>query len=194
MWNDNAPILSLESILGHVLPKRLWLEFGVATGTTLRQLAALAPAQQKLYGFDWFQGLPEPWMSGGKEFEPKGKFACPQPHDFPANVEIVDGLFQDTLESFLFAHPDDYCGLVHIDCDLYSSARYVLETLGDRLHQAIVVFDEFFIEQQNIENEQRALYDFLAANPRLRAEHLGRHHPHGAVFRFYRILKRELLS
>jgi hypothetical protein len=39
----------------------LFLEFGVATGNTVREIAAHVPAGVTVYGFDSFSGLPGDW-------------------------------------------------------------------------------------------------------------------------------------
>ena len=39
----------------------LYLEFGVATGNTLREIASAAPTGKIVYGFDSFNGLPGNW-------------------------------------------------------------------------------------------------------------------------------------
>ena len=59
----------------------LILEFGVASGATITCLAETEQlSYRKIYGFDWFQGLPERWGS-----YPIGHFACTPP-TVPANV------------------------------------------------------------------------------------------------------------
>lgn len=119
-------------------PAGLFLEFGVASGRTI---TAMAGAHNGLvFGFDSFEGLPEPWYEGYG----KGHFARPDLPDVPANVTLVKGWFQETLPGFLEAHagPVSY---VNMDCDLYSSSRFVLTCLADRLVPGTVIqFDEYF--------------------------------------------------
>jgi hypothetical protein len=43
-------------------PNTLWLEFGVATGTTINYISRFT--NDKVYGFDSFEGLPENWREG----------------------------------------------------------------------------------------------------------------------------------
>ena len=120
--------------LAHVLdlnPTGHALEFGVATGATLRMIAARMPAT----GFDSFTGLPQDWRDGF----PAGTFACDIP-DVPG-ATIVPGLFADTLPHWV---PPADIGLVHIDCDLYASTVTVLTHVGPLLKPgAYIVFDEF---------------------------------------------------
>ena len=106
------------------------LEFGVASGTSAQMIAARLP----LIGFDSFAGLPEFWRP---DFD-AGRFACPVP--VLPGVELVVGLFEDTLPSFTVPP----LALVHIDCDLYSSTVTVLDHIGPHLRPGcVVVFDEF---------------------------------------------------
>src|SRR5690242_17568866 len=142
-----------------VEPNRVWLEFGVATGGTLRMLAQHAPV---IYGFDWFRGLPEDWRDGdGGLQEPRGKFACSLPHDIPANAYLVIGLFESTLPDWLTEHSGPF-GFVHIDCDLYSSTKFVLEQLEPHLDGTVIAFDEIGPFPAGDYHEGRAWREFLA--------------------------------
>ncbi|MBP2320857.1 putative O-methyltransferase YrrM [Kibdelosporangium banguiense] len=114
------------------------LEFGVATGTTL-QVISKARDGKEVYGFDSFEGLPEAWLNG----MPAGAFARDDLPEVPG-AELVVGLFADTLPGFLEKHPG-HIDFLHVDGDLYSSAKTVLENCGPRLRPGSVVqFDEFF--------------------------------------------------
>jgi hypothetical protein len=114
----------------------LFLEFGVAGGDSLRFLNKYLP-NQKIYGFDSFEGLPDEWASW-----PKGHFKCKIPNFNSDNIELKIGMFDKTLPSFLESHKE-HISFVHIDCDLYESTKYVLEQLKDRLIAgSILCFDE----------------------------------------------------
>lgn len=144
----------------------LWLEFGVYRGESLRRIAAGAP--RTVFGFDSFEGLPEDWGPG----HPRGKFslgtAVPLP---PPNSEFVPGLFDATLPSFLDRRPQDRASFVHVDCDLYESARTVLGELASRLKErAVLVFDEFCGLLPD--DEARAFREFLRSTG-LRFRYLG---------------------
>jgi predicted O-methyltransferase YrrM len=134
------------------------LEFGVASGTTIRCLAGSAPLLDRvIYGFDSFQGLPEPW--GNYQ---AGHFACDIP-EVPNNVELIVGMFGKTLPQFLETHPGDVA-LLHLDADLYSSTRTVLEHLSSRIVPgSIVLMDEYFVVP---DEEQRAFAEWLAKTNR----------------------------
>jgi hypothetical protein len=129
----------------------LILEFGVATGGTIRHLAKLFPSRT-IYGFDSFDGLPEAWGDYRA-----GHFACAVP-DVPSNVDLVVGLFAETLPAFLASHPGR-AALVHLDCDLYSSTRTVLDLLSPRIVSGtVIVLDEYWIVEQH---ERRAFDEFI---------------------------------
>ena len=74
---------------------------------------------------------------------------------------LVPGLFEDTLPSFLNDEPGPVAFL-HLDADLYSSTKTVLDLLGDRLVPgSIVVFDEFFNYPGWQQHEYRAWTEFV---------------------------------
>lgn len=144
----------------------LYLEFGVASGNTLRLIAECGPAGS-VYGFDSFEGLPEFWRPG---FD-AGAFATDQLPDVPG-AELVAGWFDETLPGFLDAHPEPVAFL-HLDADLYSSTRTVLLALASRLRAGtVVVFDEYFNFPGWEEHEHRAWVEFVAETG-LTFEYLG---------------------
>lgn len=119
----------------------LALEFGVFKGTSLRALAQHDKVA-RFTGFDSFAGLPEAWHRSPTSTYEAGHFALPRLPLVPANVDLVQGFFDDTLADWLAANQGPV-GFLHIDVDLYSSARHVLDLLTDRLVDgAVVVFDE----------------------------------------------------
>lgn len=130
------------------------LEFGVATGRTIRHWARLWP-NQTIHGFDSFEGLPETWLWNIR----RGHFAQKLPR-VPSNVKLHRGWFDQTLPAWL-----DHLGPVaflHIDSDLYSSAKYVLDTLSDRIVPGtVIVFDEYFNFPGWEQDEFRAWQEFV---------------------------------
>jgi hypothetical protein len=131
------------------------LEFGVWSGTTLEVIARGRDGKD-VYGFDSFQGLPESWRS---TFE-AGTFAV---EELPLveGAELVVGWFDDTLPGFLDAHPGPVA-LLHVDGDLYSSAKTVLDLCGPRLVEgSIVIFDEYFNYPGWEQHEHRAWQEYL---------------------------------
>lgn len=144
----------------------LFLEFGVATGRTLNHWGRIWP-NKTIYGFDGFDGLPEDWTW----FIRKGHFKQKLPK-VRANCELVVGWFDQTLEYFLERNPAPVCFL-HIDCDLYSSTRYVLEQLKPRICPGtIIVFDEYFNFPGWERDEFKAWQEFVKAN-KVKYEYIG---------------------
>ena len=116
----------------------LWLEFGVFRGSTINNMSNYT--KDTVYGFDSFEGLPEFWREGfdAGAFNLEGQL--PSVNN---NVELIKGWFTETLPTFLEAHPSSNITLLHIDCDLYSSTKYVLDTCRYFIKPGcIVVFDE----------------------------------------------------
>ncbi|WP_433801047.1 class I SAM-dependent methyltransferase [Actinomycetospora sp. CA-084318] len=134
------------------------LEFGVYSGTTLRQIVA-ARDDDEVYGFDSFEGLPEDWRAGFRA----GTFAVDAIPEVEG-AELVVGWFSDTLPGFLDAHPGPV-DLLHLDADLYSSTATVLDLVGPRLHPgSVVVFDEYLNHPGWQDGEHRAWREFVAAH------------------------------
>lgn len=136
---------------------QLVLEFGVFSGRTINHLASLA--RVKVYGFDSFEGLPERWRSGF----PQGFFKVDSLPRVKPNVELVKGLFNDTLPAFIQAHPEPV-GFLHIDCDLYSSTQVIFAMLRERIGPGcVIVFDEYFNYPGWQDGEFKAFHEFLDA-------------------------------
>lgn len=149
----------------------LWLEFGVYTGNSIKYIAS--HTDKTVYGFDSFEGLPEKWRDG----YPKGVFKTQAPTDLPSNVKIVEGFFQDTLVSFLASHSGQ-ASFIHMDADLYSSTKYVLDTLilHERISKnCIILFDELinFPGYDGPTSELRALKEWVSENPNIKWKWIG---------------------
>jgi len=137
-----------------------YLEFGVYKGDSINFIASTLP-DKIIYGFDSFEGLPEDWrydlQKGG--FDMNGNL--PQVN---ANVRLIKGWFNETLPEFVKAHPEQ-CAFIHIDCDLYSSTKTVLDTLKNQIGAGTVIaFDEYFNYPGWQEGEYKAFMEFIACN------------------------------
>lgn len=173
--------MPLAEITGHVM------EFGVYRGKTMQHISEYFQAQT-CWGFDSFVGLPEPWYIRSGEnakTHPAGKFdlrlESAQPV-FRDNVELVSGWFKDSIPEWLLYH-DGAVRFLHVDCDLYSSTRTVLDLLNSRIVPGtVIVFDELYPwddpEHYDLwtEGEFRALGEWLAEHdrafrPLLRSSH-----------------------
>jgi hypothetical protein len=149
------PHRTLEHALSLAPSGGMALEFGVFTGTTLKMIATDRQGEQ-IYGFDSFKGLPADWRSGF----PAGHFTVDGLPDVPG-AELVVGWFDDTLPAFLAEHPGPV-DFLHVDGDLYSSAKIVLDLVGPRLHAgSVIVFDEFFNFPNWQEHEYKAWREYV---------------------------------
>lgn len=143
-------------------------EFGVSKGASINLLAENSAAT--VHGFDSFKGLPESWHVGYR----KGAFAEPDGWrpTVRDNVELHVGWFDETLPEFLESHPGPI-SLLHIDCDLYSSAKYVLDTMADRIVSgSVIVFDEYFNYPGWEKHEYKAFQE-LVQQRGLKYEYIG---------------------
>lgn len=135
------------------------LECGVYFGRSLGLIAARTPGL--VHGFDSFQGLPEAWSGN----EPAGAYSTAGrlPRVAP-NVRLHAGWFEHTLPAFFAAHPGPV-RLLHVDCDLYSSTRTVLQAAAGRIVPGtILLFDDFLGYPGFEAHELRAFEEHAAAH------------------------------
>jgi hypothetical protein len=166
----------LEFALGACSIEGLIMEFGVFRGESLRFLAKRV--QQDVHGFDSFEGLPEDWTY----FQKQGRFSLdgkiPEFHE--TNICVYKGWFEQTLPRFLVEH-EGAARLIHIDCDIYSSTRTVLDLAAQRIVKGtIIVFDEYLNYPSWQAHEFRAFQEFVAAN-HLRYRYAGFASSHSSV-------------
>lgn len=126
---------------GHVM------EFGVYQGKTMLAIANYF-RDQTCWGFDSFAGLPEAWYTTNPDIPSHrvGHFDLSR-SDIPtlgSNVRLVKGWFHESIPLWL----DQQSGnikFLHVDCDLYSSTKTVLDLLNDRIKPGTVIaFDEMY--------------------------------------------------
>lgn len=143
----------------------LWLEFGVYQGNTLGMMADRR-RPRLVHGFDSFRGLPERWRNVEfnldlEKYVKKGAFDMNgvPPHIPQTNVAFLVGLFNQTLPRFLSDNPNSTISFLHVDCDLYSSALYVLRKCRPRLARgSVLVFDELVNFREYAYGEALALW------------------------------------
>jgi hypothetical protein len=143
--------------------KILLLEFGVYEGYSIRYFSNINKNINSLFfGFDSFEGLPEPWTSS----HDKGHFSTKgiEPESNDQRISFVKGWFSDTLPPFIVNHKElfedkDTVKIVHFDADLYSSTLFLLTQLWPILPEYYFIFDEF------LGHETRALYNYLQSFP-----------------------------
>jgi O-methyltransferase len=136
-----------------------YLEFGVADGGSFRRMVGEFSHPDSLFvGFDSFVGLPEDWL-----MHKRGAFSnsglTPAVDD--NRVRFVQGWFQNTLHENLPWLRKHLKGrvLIHYDCDLYSSALFVLSSLWPCCSEYHFIMDDF------LQDDIVALHDFSLAYP-----------------------------
>lgn len=136
------------------------VECGVGTGKTLFTLSLLSTLfdmDRHIYGFDSFEGLPEPSRKDAYDvYNPRQaskNFACHKDevierllrsgmaHNFISNnITLVQGWFADTLANY----SGDGIALLHLDVDLYQSYKETLASLYPKVVKGgVIVFDEY---------------------------------------------------
>ena len=132
-----------------LLRQGLVLEFGTATGRTLRQFARWLP-NNTIWGFDSWQGLPEKFND-----LPVGHFAQKLPK-VRSNCRLIRGWFgarpehdqsgidEYTAEAFAQEHTEPIA-LLHLDADLYSSTKTVLDAFEKQIVPGtVILFNEYW--------------------------------------------------
>ena len=167
----------------------LWLEFGVWKGQTIDLISQYT--DNPVYGFDTFSGLDYEWSIAKEEnmqsFDLGGmplKSVIPIDPDvrfgpsgterpFKDNVEFVVGLFENTLSDFLRIK-NRKISFIHVDCDIYESAKTVLEScLGYIKDGCIVVFDQLVNYEGYKDHELKALSEFISESNLFNIEWIG---------------------
>ena len=161
--NANVPSFPTREAMWTFVADRVaaidYLEFGVHEGHSILYFSQQNKwADSRFFGFDCFTGLPEDWnvdFARGR-FDTGGR----APETTDPRVEFVVGMLQDTLPKFLRSFRTDRQIVVHIDCDLYSSALYCLTKLDAILPRgSILIFDEF----GDVLHEFRAAHDYMSS-------------------------------
>ena len=154
-WDDSY----FQNVTSYVHDEGLWLEFGVCSGRTINLISKCT--DNTVYGFDSFYGLPEDWGN----HQEKGTYT--RDGNLPTvnhNVELVVGLFEDTLDSFLKKYKGPIAYL-HLDADLYSSTKFVLDKVCDRIVEGTVIsFDEIYNYSEYADHEIKAWVEFCNQN------------------------------
>ena len=178
-WNDDGTKAKYEpsikkhwlSVCDMVKIDGYWMEMGVREGRSVGWMLERFP-KQELHGFDSWEGLPEEWHIGGGQTYDKGDMNVPMPV-FPTNIKLYKGWFDKTLPKWKEQHTGPIA-LLHIDSDLYSSAKQTLTILNDQIVPGtIIAFDELcnFRITKKLENwyehEWRALTEWLVQSNRV---------------------------
>ena len=96
-----------------------------------------------------------PWRQA---FDVKGRLPR-----VPDNVRLHRGYFDASLPPWLNDNPGPVA-FIHIDCDLYSSTKTILELLAPRLAAGtVILFDEYFNYPNWERHEFKAFQEFVSA-------------------------------
>lgn len=149
-------------------------------GRTREDVAEIANVWDgmRFFAFDSFQGLPD--LTGvdlqSREFE-KGKYASSEDAFLQSvaragmplsKVVTVPGWFDDTCnDATVRKHCMKKAAIIHIDCDLYESAKTALEFVKPLItNGTIIIFDDWFCFRGNPNlGEQRAFYEWKVTMP-----------------------------
>jgi len=158
-WSGDN-VATLKAAAHRARSEGLVIECGVFHGRTINLLARWLPTAA-VHGFDSFQGLPDDWNPA----EPAGSYSTGgQQPDVAGNVTLHDGWFDESLPNFA-QNIDAPISLLHVDCDLYSSTKSILDHLGPHLDSGtLIVFDEYTGYPGWHRHEYRAFKEFLDAN------------------------------
>jgi len=154
------------------------VECGVGRGRTFLYFSYLSFQEKKgrhVWGFDSFQGFPEPSSVDASKRNPKkGEWAGTSPEDIRAilktawlpdewvkkNTTLVPGFFNKSLSNY----NKKPIAFLHVDVDLYDSYNDVLNTLFPFVVKGgVVLFDEY--GDENWPGAKQAIDEFLKKHP-----------------------------
>lgn len=164
-----------------------YFEFGLYRGSNfsaaqkLAERHGLAP-EMRFFGFDSFEGLPEPsGVDIAGEFR-KGDYACSRAEVTATlhrrgvdweRVHLVEGWYEQSLTAQLKSRLEPgKVGVALVDCDLYGSTVPVLRFLASLVQDgSILLFDDWnCFGRSDQKGERRAFREFLEENPQFAAE------------------------
>lgn len=166
---------SIRNIEGDII------ECGIGVGRTFSILAGLAEDEgvgRKLFGFDSFEGFPEPtkedislrnpkkreWDYATPDFI-KTRLCCNGIGDFfiEKNIKLIKGFFVDTLPLY-----KGQIALLHLDVDLHDSYKVCLETLYSKVALGgVIMFDEYKNTAAIFPGAVKAIDDFFVEKKNL---------------------------
>ena len=149
----------------------------------------------RLFGFDSFEGLPQPQLDSEAAVFAKGDFRGSYEAvtanlgkwktDF-SRIKLYKGFYSRGLFERLLQHEEfPPISICLIDVDLYESCVPVLDFIKDYLVAgSILLFDDYNqLGADNNSGERRALIEFEQRNPGFRKEHLFDYGWEGVAFR-----------
>ncbi|MBT5638701.1 MAG: hypothetical protein HOJ16_09105 [Candidatus Peribacter sp.] len=178
-YNNIIKTLYLQRMLAHVqdIPGDV-VECGVGKGESLLIFTSLLQAtgsKKHVWGFDSFEGFPEPSKEDDSIRNPKkGEWSDTSltgvlgmlreagfsPLDLRKNVTLVQGFFNESLSKYR----GDTIALLHVDVDLYQSYIDVLSALYPKVIKGgVVMFDEYMStgDQLRFPGAQKAIDEYF---------------------------------
>lgn len=153
-------------VMGELPKEGFLMECGVFQGASINFIADELDKRgdaRVTHGFDSFEGLEEHWFGENLPagyFDQKGKLPSVR-----ANVQLYKGWVQDTVAPFLADRPEEKLGLLHIDTDTYTPAKFLLDIIKPRLTSgSVIVFDELIGYPNWQEHEYKALAECYDAD------------------------------
>lgn len=135
-------------------------------------------SNMRFFAFDSFRGLPQPSGFDRRSVDfAEGQYSCGTEGFFDnlkrgkvdlRKVVAVPGWFEDTCtEETMRRYNIRAASIVYIDCDLYESARVVLEFIEPLLVDGtVLIFDDWYCFRGNPDlGEQRAFAEWSQAKP-----------------------------
>lgn len=159
----------------------VFVECGIGYGGTFLILAMLAKDLGKdIWGFDSFQGFPEPTTEDTSPRNPKkgewnvvtkGQIMETLKRRGCGFAKLVSGFFDSTLR----VTDTGPIALLHLDVDLYQSYRTCLEELYPRMIKGgIILFDEY--EDENFPGGKKAIDEFCKKKNLFVQSYMGKHY------------------
>ena len=131
----------------------LWLDFGVKCGGNANYISL--KTDDKMYGFYNNNGFPEKWENDNYVFT-----------KIKDDLIVSNGPYNETVKNFITTQ-NKKISFIHIDCDYYSSTKYVLNTIKNYIdNDCIIIFDELvnYPGFDGPNGELKALYEFITEN------------------------------
>jgi hypothetical protein len=143
LWDFVINQITNEKLQSEADKSNICLEFGVGGGESLRYFSKkLLKKNIKIVGFDTFFGNPQIWPGTNNQVGSSNQNGMP-PKNLPANVEIVQGYIEETLQNYLETNQIKKIKFMHIDVNIYSAAKFILEiTKKYTDNNTLILFDE----------------------------------------------------
>ncbi len=150
-----------------------WLEFGVYKGDSAECFLSRMPRKARLYLFDSWEGLPEDWVYGPEKtvqaskewFALSGGPPTSRFQKYGNRAVFVKGLFQKTIPKWKRNRANTKISVIHLDADIYSSTKYVLDTIDDMItSDTLVMLDDYYGRPANMDNVHKAFHEYIDKN------------------------------